>query len=134
MIAVMGASVYVGGRIAELLLDSGENVRALGRSTEKLAGVGAKGATALVGDAGDAAFLTAAFRWADAAFMLLPPDVRAADYRRQQDTQGEALVAAIRDRWPPARGVPQQRRRLSGQPSASRYACRFRERHSTPRT
>jgi nucleoside-diphosphate-sugar epimerase len=44
MTTVMGASGHVGGRIAELLLDSGEKVRALGRSREKLAGGGAKGA------------------------------------------------------------------------------------------
>ena len=95
MITVMGASGHVGGQIAEVLLDSGERVRALGRSAEKLAGLAGKGATVLTGDAGDAAFLTAAFSGADAAFVLLPPDVRAADYRRQQDEQGEAIVAAI---------------------------------------
>jgi uncharacterized protein YbjT (DUF2867 family) len=94
MITVMGASGHVGGQIAEVLLGSGERVRALGRSAEKLAGLAGKGATVLTGDAGDTAFLTAAFSGADAAFVLLPPDVRAADYRRQQDEQGEAIVAA----------------------------------------
>lgn len=97
MITVMGATGHVGGRIADLLLDSSEKVRAVGRSAEKLAGVAGKGAEVLTGDAGDAVFLTAAFRGADAAFVLLPPDVRAADYRRQQDQQGEAIVSAIRD-------------------------------------
>jgi uncharacterized protein YbjT (DUF2867 family) len=97
MIAIMGASGRVGGRLAELLLESGENVRALGRSAEKLARVASKDATVLTGDAGDAAFLTAAFREADAAFTLIPPDVHASDYRRQQDVQGEAIVTAIRD-------------------------------------
>jgi uncharacterized protein YbjT (DUF2867 family) len=97
MITVMGATGHVGGRIAELLLESGEKVRALGRSVEKLAGVASKGAKVLTGDAGDAMFLTEAIRGADAAFGLLPPDVHATDYRRQQDKQGEAMVAAIRD-------------------------------------
>jgi uncharacterized protein YbjT (DUF2867 family) len=97
MITVMGASGRVGGGIAELLLESGENVRALGRSVEKLAGVGGKGATVLTGDAGDATFLTEAFRGADAAFTLLPEDVNAADFRTLQDARGEAIAAAIRD-------------------------------------
>jgi uncharacterized protein YbjT (DUF2867 family) len=56
-----------------------------------------RGASVLTGDAGDAGFLTKAFRDADAAFTLLPPDVRASDYRRQQDAQGEAIATAIRD-------------------------------------
>ena len=97
MITVMGASGHVGGQIADLLVESGERVRALGRSVEKLKGVADKGATVLTGDAGDAMFLADAFRGADAAFALLPPDVGAADYRRQQDEQGEAIVAAIRE-------------------------------------
>jgi uncharacterized protein YbjT (DUF2867 family) len=97
MIAVMGASGHVGGRTAELLLQSGEAVRALGRSVAKLASVAAKGATVLTGDAGDVLFLTRAFRGAEAAFVMLPPDPKAADYRRQQDEQGEAIARAIRD-------------------------------------
>ena len=97
MITVMGASGHVGGRIADLLLESRQKIRALGRSAEKLKDVAGKGATVLTGDAGDAAFLTEAFRGADAAFTLLPPDVLAADYRKQQDAQGEAIATAIRD-------------------------------------
>ena len=54
MITVMGASGRVSGRIAELLLESGEKVRALGRSAEKLAGVASRGAEVLTGDASDA--------------------------------------------------------------------------------
>jgi nucleoside-diphosphate-sugar epimerase len=42
MITVMGASGRVGGRIAERLLESGEKVRALERSAEKLASVASK--------------------------------------------------------------------------------------------
>jgi uncharacterized protein YbjT (DUF2867 family) len=97
MITVMGATGHVGGRIAELLLESGETVQALGRSAEKLAALARRGANTLTGDAGDAGFLTKAFRDADAAFTLLPPDVRATDYRHKQDAQGEAIVTAIRE-------------------------------------
>ena len=97
MIAVMGATGHIGGRITDLLLDAGEPVRALGRSADKLASAAQRGAAVLTGDAGDTTFLTTAFRGADAAFTLLPPDVRAADYRRLQDAQGEAIAAAIRE-------------------------------------
>lgn len=97
MITVMGASGRVGGRVAELLLESGEKVRTLGRSVDKLAGMAGRGATVLTGDAGDQTFLTAAFRGADAAFTLLPEDVQAVDFRQRQDAQGEAIATAIRD-------------------------------------
>jgi uncharacterized protein YbjT (DUF2867 family) len=97
MITVMGASGRVGGRIAGLLLESGEKVRALGRSIEKLSGVAGRGATVLTGDAGNATFLTEAFRGADAAFTLLPEDAHAADFRTLQDARGAATAAAIRE-------------------------------------
>jgi uncharacterized protein YbjT (DUF2867 family) len=97
MIAVMGASGRVGGRVAEFLLDGGEPVRALARTVQRLGAVGGRGATVLTGDAGDAPFLTEAFRGADAAFTLLPEDVRAADVRRRQDAHGDAIATAIRD-------------------------------------
>jgi uncharacterized protein YbjT (DUF2867 family) len=97
MFTIMGASGHTGRRIAELLLDSGEKVRALGRSKEKLAGLAKKGAEVQTGDAGDSRFLANAFRGADGLFALIPPDVRSADYRALQDAVGEAIVKAIRE-------------------------------------
>ena len=45
----------------------------------------------------DAAFLTRAFRGADAVFTMLPPDLQAADYRAAQDRVSAAITTAIRD-------------------------------------
>jgi uncharacterized protein YbjT (DUF2867 family) len=97
MITVMGASGHVGRRVAELLLDSGEKVRALGRSKEKLASLEKKGAEVQTGEAADARFLASTFRSAEGVFTLLPPDSRSSDYRALQDTIGEAMVKAIRE-------------------------------------
>ena len=97
MIAVMGASGKTGGRISEWLLENGEKVRALGRSADKLAGLTSRGAEAFAGDATDAAFLTKAFRGADAVYTLFPPDPQSPDYRKKQDEEGEAIVKAVRD-------------------------------------
>ena len=96
MIAVMGASGNTGGRISQQLLHEGENIRALGRSGAKLAGLERKGAEVLTGDAADAAFLAGACRGADAVYTLLPPDPQSQDLRRKWDQQGEAMVTAIR--------------------------------------
>src|ERR687897_1268394 len=70
MITVMGATGNTGRKITELLLDAGEEVRALGRSPEKLAELEALGAETLTGDVRDADFLTRAFAGADAVYTL----------------------------------------------------------------
>jgi uncharacterized protein YbjT (DUF2867 family) len=97
MIAVMGATGHTGRRITEILLESGDAVRALGRSREKLARLEKKGAEILTGDVRDEKFLGKAFRGADAVFTLIPPDARASNYRALQDEIGEATAEAIRE-------------------------------------
>ena len=97
MIAVMGASGNTGGRISERLRQRGEEIRALGRSSQRLAALEGKGADLRIGDAADAAFLTSAFRDADAVYTLLPPDPQSPDLRKKWDQEGEAIVKAIGD-------------------------------------
>ncbi len=97
MIAVMGATGNTGQIISERLLERGSEVRALGRSADRLAGLVANGAEAAVGEATDAGFLTGAFRGADAVYTLIPPNVQAADYSAFQDEVGEAIIGAIRE-------------------------------------
>jgi uncharacterized protein YbjT (DUF2867 family) len=97
MITVMGATGHTGKKITEALLETGEQVRALGRSESRLAEFTSAGAEVLSGEATDAAFLAKAFRGADAVYTLLPTDRRAPDYRAEQDRQGEAIVKAIRE-------------------------------------
>ena len=97
MITVMGATGHIGRKVTEMLLQAGERVRALGRSEARLAALQRAGAESLVGDAHDAAFLTRAFRGADAVLTLLPPDLQAADYRAAQDGVSTAITTAIRD-------------------------------------
>ena len=93
--AVMGATGNIGGRISEQLLAGGHTVRALGRSLEKLAGLKAKGAEVLTGDAADSAFLSKAFSGADGVFALLPPNPVSPDFPAEADRVGEAIAGAI---------------------------------------
>ena len=97
MVTIMGASGNTGGRTSELLLQEHEKIRALARSAGRLTRLKSSGAEVLTGDAGDAAFLTVAFRGADAVYTLLPPDPQSPDLRRKWDQQGEAILKAIRD-------------------------------------
>lgn len=101
MITVMGATGRTGRRITETLLAAGEPVRALGRSPQRLAPLAAAGAVPLAGDAGDPAFLTAAFRGADAVYTLLPFDPAAPDHHGAQGRIGEAVVTAVREAGAP---------------------------------
>jgi uncharacterized protein YbjT (DUF2867 family) len=95
MITVMGATGNTGGEVARHLLAAGEEVRVLGRSRQRLAGLAAAGAEVLVGDAADARHLTAAFRGADAVYTLLPVDVRQPDFHAHQARLGEAIAGAL---------------------------------------
>jgi len=97
MITIMGATGHTVKKITEALLKAGKKVRALGRSENKLAELKRAGAEVLAGDTTDAAFLTKAFRGADAVYTLLPTDPHAPDFRGEQDRQGEAIVKAVRD-------------------------------------
>ena len=97
MIAVMGATGNTGRMVSERLLEAGSEVRALGRSTERLAGLVANGAEAAVGEAADVGYLTGAFRGADAVYTLIPPNLQAEDYSAFQDQVGEAIVGAIKE-------------------------------------
>lgn len=96
MIVVMGASGHTGKVAAEALLARGEKVRVLGRDAGRLQALAARGAEVAVGDASDPAFLARAFAGAEAAYTLIPPDVRAPDFRAYQDRIGEATVKALR--------------------------------------
>lgn len=97
MIAVMGATGHIGSRVARILLDAGEKVRAIGRSKQKLAELEAAGADVASGDAADAAFLASCFRGADGVYALIPPSPQAPDHRAAQHAFGEAIVGALRE-------------------------------------
>lgn len=96
MITVMGATGNVGGGIVRRLLAQGESVRAVGRDPRGLTELAALGAETAAGDAGDAAFLTAAFRGADAVHTMLPYDPTSPDFRAEQARLGGAIVTAVR--------------------------------------
>lgn len=97
MIAIMGATGKTGGGAARLLLEAGEKVRVMGRSAERLGSMKAAGAEVAAGDAADAAYLAKSFKGADAAYVLLPPNVTAPDYRAVQRATGEVITRAVRE-------------------------------------
>jgi uncharacterized protein YbjT (DUF2867 family) len=97
MIAVMGAAGNVGGKVADLLLHEGEDVRVLehGRPLDELA---ARGAEVVRGDAAAAGDLAAFFDGAEAALVLLPDNVGEEHFVTLRSAIGRSLADALRRR------------------------------------
>jgi uncharacterized protein YbjT (DUF2867 family) len=97
MYTVLGATGHIGSVITRKLLEKGEKVRVVGRSTARLQPYLQKGAEAFIGDVNDAESLSRAFRDVRAAFLLLPPGLTSQDYRADQDLESDAISVAVRD-------------------------------------
>ena len=95
MYVVLGASGHTGQVVAKNLLERGEKVRVVGRSAERLQNFAAQGAEIVVADAADGPALTKAFKGADAAYVLIPPDPTSSNYRASQDRVSDAIAAAM---------------------------------------
>lgn len=97
MIVIMGATGNTGKPAAEALLAKGEKIRVIGRDASKLQPFVQKGADILVGSVDDPAFLRKAFQGAQAAYVMIPPDLQTNDLRGFQDRVVDAYVTAIAD-------------------------------------
>ena len=95
MFVVLGASGHTGHVVANNLLARGQKVRVVGRSADRLQSLAAKGAEVSVADATDAPALTKALRGADAAYVLVPPELSGSNYRAFQDRVSDAIAASV---------------------------------------
>src|SRR5581483_12337907 len=93
---IMGASGHTGSVVADRLLAAKKQIRVLGRSADRLQPFVKRGATPMVGDAADPAFLVDAFRGASAVFVLIPPDYKQADPVSYYDKIGAAVETALK--------------------------------------
>ena len=91
-VAVTAATGHIGRELALRLLEKGRKVRVIGRSAERLAALKSKGAEAFVGGLETAEEAARAFDGAKAAFLLIPPNVKAPDVGAWQRTIGTALA------------------------------------------
>ncbi|AYA38155.1 SDR family NAD(P)-dependent oxidoreductase [Hymenobacter oligotrophus] len=101
-IVVTGATGNIGSRLAHELLRRGHRVTAVARSAAHLEALRQAGAEVRPGQLSDVAFLSEVLRSADAAFLMLPPNVTAPDNLAYQDDLGQAVTEAVR-----AAGLPQ---------------------------
>ncbi|MGA9526934.1 MAG: NmrA family NAD(P)-binding protein, partial [Terriglobales bacterium] len=97
MYVVLGASGHTGHVVAKNLLAAGEKVRVVGRSADRLQTLAGEGAEIFVADAADAAALSKAFKGAEGAYVMVPPDVTGNDYRGFQERVSNAIASAVRN-------------------------------------
>ncbi|HYU47171.1 MAG TPA: NmrA family NAD(P)-binding protein [Terriglobales bacterium] len=96
MYVVLGASGNTGHVVAKNLLAHGQKVRVVGRNAARLQPLAAESAEIFIGDVTDARALTKAFKGAESAYVMLPPDPTSNDFRALQERANDAIVSAVR--------------------------------------
>ncbi len=94
--AIAGVSGHTGKVVAETLLAKGKKVRVIVRDAAKADAWKARGAEVAVADLSDAAALTKALTGVSGAYLLVPPNMAAADFRAYQAATGKAILEAVR--------------------------------------
>lgn len=97
MYTVLGATGHIGSVITRKLLEKGEKVRTVGRSTARLQPLVQRGVEAFIADVNDAEALTRAFTDVRAAFLMIPPGMNSPDYAVDQARETDAISKAVRD-------------------------------------
>jgi uncharacterized protein YbjT (DUF2867 family) len=97
MFVVLGASGHTGRVVAEKLLAAGKKVRVVGRGAEHLRNLAKAGAEVAVANVTDAPALTKAFKGAESAYVLIPPDPSSSDFRAFQERVSDAIAAAVQN-------------------------------------
>jgi len=97
MYVVLGASGHTGHIVANQLLAGGQKVRVVGRNAAHLQPLAAKGAETFIADVTDAATLAQAFRQADSAYVMIPPNTTSNDPLDYSNRVGDAIAAAVQN-------------------------------------
>jgi uncharacterized protein YbjT (DUF2867 family) len=95
MYVVIGATGHTGNMVAAKLLSKRERVRAVGRNEKRLEPLQQKGAETFVGDVTDGNAMARAFSGAEAAYIMVPPNLSSPNVRGYQERVNEALAAAL---------------------------------------
>ncbi len=96
MYVITGATGHTGRVAAERLLASGAKVRVIGRDAGRLERLAQKGAEIVVADLNDTPALEKAFSGARAVYVVMPPNLSAADVRAYQERVTDSLAAALK--------------------------------------
>ncbi len=100
MYTVIGATGHTGSLIAKRLLAQKKQVRVVGRSTERLSWLVSLGAEPFAADISNKEAVSRAFSGAEAAYVMIPPDLANPDYAAYQDKVTEAIASALETEAP----------------------------------
>ena len=95
MYVILGATGNTGAVVADRLLSQGQKVRVVGRSKERLAKFGKRGAEVVEADLTRPAQLKQAFHGAKAVYAMIPPNLTSPDVRAYQNEVAEATAQAL---------------------------------------
>lgn len=95
MHTILGATGNIGSKLTQHLLAKGQQVKAIGRSMQKMQKLIEQGAQPIVGDAANLAFLSEAFEGAETVFAMIPSNFTAVDFRAYQNEFGRNIRQAI---------------------------------------
>lgn len=95
MIVVTTPTGHIGSKLADLLLERGEPIRAIARDPSRLSPSVRRSAETIAGSHSDPAVLDAALSGADAFFLVVPPDPRAESVRGHYLEYGRQARAAL---------------------------------------
>lgn len=132
MFVVTGATGHTGNIIAEALLNQRKKVRVVGRNPDHMKKLVAAGAEPFAADLADPASVAKAFAGANAAFLMIPPNVTSSDILGFQKRVADAIASGLQnsnvthavvlssigadkpDRTGPVRGLHYFEERLNG--------------------
>lgn len=97
MYTILGATGHIGSIISRKLLEKGEKVRAVGRSTSRLQPLVQAGAEPFIADLNDTEALARAMTGVRAAFLMIPPNMSSPDYLAEQDRIGSSIAGAVKN-------------------------------------
>lgn len=95
MYVVLGASGHTGHIVANNLLTRGQKVRVVGRNSAHLQPLTSKGAEPFIADVTDASALTKAFQQAEAAYVMIPPNLTSTDPLGYANRVSDAIAHAV---------------------------------------
>lgn len=93
---ITGGAGHTSGPLTEKLLKAGLQVTLIGRDSSKLKKYAESGATIAAGSVEDPAFLEKAFSGADAAYLMLPPNMQVEDFRAYQKAVSHNYIQALK--------------------------------------
>ncbi len=95
-ITLTGSLGNISKPLAEILIKNGHNVTIISRDSKKAGDIETLSAKAAIGSVSDVAFLTDAFKGADAIYTMVPPNWGVSNYRQYIAETGKNYLEAIK--------------------------------------